>query len=172
MEGNRETALWLCCNLPVSTLHFEKFQVWSQRFEYPNLNLQASSSNLPHRSLLKIPRNLTDRINRKLPPKKTWVSFLLHGFQSLVRGFLWDSVPFNFWWDLWNLSITGPPEISNDFSPRGNIQAATFKPLAPPQFLTVLISWLLNREKESPKEHEQPPKRGQICEKLGSLRHV
>ena len=66
----------------------------------------------------------------------------------------------------------GPPEISNDLAPRGNIQAATFKPLAPPQFLTVLISWLLNREKESPKKHEQPQKRGQICEKLGSLRHV
>ena len=52
----------------------------------------------------------------------------------------------------------GPPEISNDFSPRGNIQAATFKPLAPPQFLTVLISWLLNREKESPKETWTTPK--------------
>ena len=124
----------------------------------PTSTLQASSSNLPHRSLLKIPKKIwpTGSTGKKKKPEylfllenatKPW-SWVFFGIRShSIFDRIYETYP-----------SQGPPEISNDFPPRGNIQAATFKPLAPPQFLTVLISWLLNREKESQKKNVNNPK--------------
>ena len=110
---NRETTL--CSNLPVSTLCFEKFQVY-QRFEYPHSNLQEQRSSC-HMS------------SHMSTTKMTSI------FPSSTPKFA-----------LWNLSIIGLKATWNifDFSPRSNIQAATFKPWQP-RFLTVLTSWVLNR---------------------------
>ena len=172
IEGNRETALWLCCNLPVSTLRFEKFQVkirisqpqlFKLREVHVDLHIfQSSTSKFAENS------KKSDRQDPRTEhtPKKNLSIIFARSQSKLGPGFSLGFGPIQFLIGFmkpihhratWNLF---------DFSPRGNIQAATFKPLAPPQFLTVLISWFLNREKESPKKHEQPQKRGQICEKL------
>ena len=157
----------------------EKLQVWSQRFEYPNLNsssviFQSSTSKFAENSKKKTDRQDRPKIT---PPKKKNLSiffFARKRNQTLVRGFLLGLGPIR--------SLMG---FVKPIHHRGHLksrmlshQGATFKPQHSSHWLhhnswqSSYHGFLTAKRKVQKKPWTTPKKRGQICEKLGSLRHV